>query len=494
MAYDKDRRKLYVDEASDKGAIPLWQIADCLRYNKRDKNGNRNLGMMIKNAKINKWNLDKPFVSSSPNFASDSAKATARKNVYQSLNIPTPQNAGIASTPEWGKMYLGKLAYQALIASSATPNWDYVRPRGVTANYTEYFRALDFDGYEHFAEQPFDTKASLVNHSALTPVAANGDIVTFNRFLTQSIRFFFQMTNGNVKMSLADLFPAEDVKGYHFVVEEYNDVTFGSNAQNEFFNREPDKVHRAEDNLSAIDTNNGYQALQVDIDNTYDGKTCRFVVGANYYSAPTSEYPTNQGKGFIAPREAGYNPFIFSFKVEHYGVLAYKQLQGYYLKAGQTSFTAFDLKNNSDLTFKQNSSDVVGISISLKQHAERYYVVGSNPASGVPANATKFMFKLENQTAQRSVITKFSDETMTSIDAYDWKAIEAGDGWQTIYLRFNGFIKKGERVQFGVLYVSVDNGVTWTTVDKTATQEKYGFEFADDCDDSSVRLFLDGTI
>ncbi len=490
MAYDKTNRKLYVDESSDKGALALWEIYDCLRYNKRDKNGNRNLGMVIANGRINKWNIDKPFTSSEPNFDSDSAKATARKNVYQSLLIPTPQNAGIANTPEWGKMYLGKLAYQALIASNATPNWDYIRPKAGV----DYYRMADFDGYEHFAEQPFDTKASLVNHSELTPVAANGDILTFNRFLTQSIRFFFQMTNGNVKMSLADLFPAEDVKGYYFVVEEYNDVTFGSNAQNEFFNRIPDKVHRAADSLAAIDVNNGYQALQVDIDNTYDNKTCRFVVGANYYSAPTSEYPTNQGKGFIAPREAGYNPFIFSFRVEYYGVMAFRQIDYYYLESGASKFTAKPLKDNNNLSYKNNYSDIVGISLDLKQHAERYYIVGQNYASGVPSDAKKFMFRLVNQQASRTVIAKISDSTMMGTSANNWQVVESGADWTRVYLRFEGYIKKGEQVQFAILEVSADNGATWTQVDQSATAEQYGFEFATDCDGSSTRLFLTGTI
>lgn len=492
MAYDSNLRKLW--DEPDAGITPQ-EVAMCIQDYRVDELGNVDIGMMCTSPKINKWDISKPFCS--PEIAyplteeGDAQKAADRKAVYQGLLIPTPLNAGMPVNPEYGRMYLGKLAYQALMASQATPNWEYQHPRGLLQN--EPYRIHDFDGYDHFAEQPFDTKCSFVKMNELTPVKTDASTITLNRFLVQSVRCFFQMTNGNVKMSLSDLFPVEDVKGYHFVVEEYNNVLFGSNGSNEFFNREPDVVHKTAQSLDAINKDGGYQMIEVPIDYTYDNTTFRLILGANYYSG-TSEYPTTQGKGFIAPWTDTHKPFIFSFRVEHYGVLAFKQINYYYLEAGKNSFTQKPLKNYSNTTYDKNYSDIVGISLDLKRHAERYYVVGQNYASGVPSDAVKFMFRLVNPQANRPVIAKISDSTMMGTSAYNWHAVEAGSDEERVYLRFEGFIKSGERIDSAILQISADGGTTWTVVDQSATAEEYGFEFATDCDGSSIKLMLEGTI
>ena len=83
---------------------------------------------------------------------------------------------------------------------------------------------------------------------------------------------------------------------------------------------------------------------------------------------------------------------------------------------------------------------------------------------------------------------------MMGASAYNWHAVEAGSDEERVYLRFEGFIKSGERIDSAILQISADGGTTWTVVDQSATAEEYGFEFATDCDGSSIRLMLEGTI
>lgn len=141
MAYDKTNRKLYIDKSSDKGGLALWQIADCLGYNKRDSRGNRNLGMIIKNAKITALARCKPFRDSATSYASAQAREAVRGKKASSLN-DTSANNGFGPTPT--------INVENNDISHGV--YEYRRPRGAEQN--EPFRMSDFDGYWHFAPSP----------------------------------------------------------------------------------------------------------------------------------------------------------------------------------------------------------------------------------------------------------------------------------------------------------------------------------------------------
>lgn len=157
MAYDKENRRLYVDESSDKGGIALWQIADCLRYYKRDKNGNRNLGTIIKNADINKWAKYKPVDYKKDSPLTDDDRALV----------------------DWGMRVVGKYL-------------EYQRP-------TSQFRARDFDGYNHLAQCPLQS----TSHFNKTL-----DLDTAEAYLMQEIPIYpsgIVATGDNVELPLNNL-------------------------------------------------------------------------------------------------------------------------------------------------------------------------------------------------------------------------------------------------------------------------------------------------
>lgn len=133
MAYDKNTRKLYIDKSSDKGGLALWEIYDCLRYNKRDTRGNRNLGMVIVNGKINIWSAKKPIRSTEPNGLN-----------YEDMKFA---NFGL-EIPIYDSINAVMTAY-----GTENAGWTYARPRQSNG---EWFRMNDFDGYWHFAPCPFN--------------------------------------------------------------------------------------------------------------------------------------------------------------------------------------------------------------------------------------------------------------------------------------------------------------------------------------------------
>lgn len=133
MAYDKNTRKLYIDKSSDKGGLALWEIYDCLRYNKRDTRGNRNLGMVIVNGRINIWSAKKPIRSTEPNGLN-----------YEDMKFA---NFGL-EIPIYDSIDAVMTAY-----GTENAGWTYARPRQSNG---EWFRMNDFDGYWHFAPCPFN--------------------------------------------------------------------------------------------------------------------------------------------------------------------------------------------------------------------------------------------------------------------------------------------------------------------------------------------------
>lgn len=124
--------------------IPLWEIMKCLGYYKRDTNGNRNLGTIIKNANINKMSLRKPVRSNSAEPITEEELITLKCGL-------NPRRVNLLLQSIIGNTSFVENSEDDCMSEIA--EWTYNRPRGL-ATYNERFRILDFDGYNHKAKAP----------------------------------------------------------------------------------------------------------------------------------------------------------------------------------------------------------------------------------------------------------------------------------------------------------------------------------------------------
>lgn len=487
MAYDNVNRRLYVDKESDKGGIALWQIADCLRYYRRDKNGNRNLGTIIKNADINKWAKNKSFRHPNVNFDTEEERDAARKEAHQGLAMPTAVNAAnIEASDADAYTYLNMLVYQMLHVGGV-PNWDYLRPRGL-ATYNEPYRVLDFDGYDHKAEQPFSTYCSKgVANGSLTQLPPAGETaVSVNRFVTDRLRFSLVMGSNNVDISLADLLYGTVADFYFFVAEKYSDTNVTP-----YYGQRPSLILKASESVADVPQNGGSSVIDYSLVASDDNKQMTFILGVNEYTSNADDASLmGNGNGFIAPLNHPSNvPFLYTIRQEYYGVLDIRHLDGYYLPSLNGGFVSFSLKDYDDLTMKGTESDKVGISLNFRRRADNYYVIGSNPYT-VPEGKVSYKFRLVNQKTGVTVVGTLSSADMMSDVSGNHVMIPMGgdDEWTTVYLRFDNFLpNSGDSVEYAILEVSTDNGTTWTQISASAMGNGY---IEPGCDGSSIKLYL----
>lgn len=471
MAYDSQLRTLWAEP--DDG-IQLHQIYACLGYNKVDKNGNRNLGMVIVNGAINRWANRKPFRYGKWNFASDAERDAARKEMHQGLNIPTAANAGITST--MGKTYLGELAYRAL-SVAGTPNWEYLRPRGVTDIYNEPFRPHDFDGYNHLAVQPFDTKGSINNSGTMTLLPPAGETeIKVNRFVSTGLRFTLQMGVTNVDMSMEDLLYGSDADFYFLVAEKYVDTNLGEGT--DYYERAPDEVLKAPTSIAEIPQHGGSSIIDYTLEANNDNKQIRFVVGINEYTSNADDADIQtRGYGFIAPYVLPSNiPFLYTIRQEFYGVFDMRYDRGFYLPNLNSAWQTYDL-NVFDYVYKETDTDIVGISIKVRKRAVPYRIGSKNHSfSNAEINSkTGYKFELDTQNGVR-VVAELTDETMTSSVQYVEIPVRGSseDEWHTVYLKFpNALPSSGSQIASGLLRISTDNGATFTEISASSMGAGY---------------------
>ena len=146
MAISEDRKRLFTTVVDgEKVGISLWEIMACLGYYRRDKNGRRNLGMIIKNGDVNIWAKYKPFVKVNQSTRFEVATYDERKLANFGLLIP--YSTSITT--------LKDKYYNAENNNEGMNGWDRQIPRGTA--YNEPFRVRDFDGYNHKAVCPFQS-------------------------------------------------------------------------------------------------------------------------------------------------------------------------------------------------------------------------------------------------------------------------------------------------------------------------------------------------
>lgn len=98
------------------------------------------IGTLVVNGSINKWAKYKPVRSSNPGILT----VSDRKAAQQGFSTEVADATGVPTTS-------GSFFYKLLAGSLP---WEYVKPRGYSSN--EWFRFLDFDGYDIRATVPVE--------------------------------------------------------------------------------------------------------------------------------------------------------------------------------------------------------------------------------------------------------------------------------------------------------------------------------------------------
>lgn len=449
MAYDSTTKKLYTTASE---GISTSEVAACLGDYRVTARG-RDIGLLCSSPKINKWSPAKPFRSSAKNYDSKTERDDARRLANNGLLLPNATNAGVATSPAYRRTYLNHITYMVMMGNQQVPNYTYQPPRG--ASYNEPFRLLDFDGYMHKAQQPFQT--------IIMGMEKGSGRTDLNRFVQNTLVCRIVKNANSIAMS--DL--VNDTQTYYyFTAEVYLDTN--ASASSAFYARQPDYTYVASQPISSLVNANDYQDIIISLDSSLDNKYIDIVIGINKFYPDVNnsiqngqKIPANEGKGFIEPWEEGKYPY-YMFVQRYYGVLDLQQENGYYIKSGASVFSSFDL-NTLDYIYKTTASDKVGISLKLKKATENYYVVGTKNHY-LPDNYLKYKFRLVRQTSNGNfaVVGILSNSTMTS-DVASATIYSTGADYQTVYLRFDNFLpNSGDEVAFAILEVSNDEGSSWT--------------------------------
>lgn len=445
MAYDSTNKKLYTTATE---GISTSEVAACLGDYRVTARG-RDIGLLCSSPKINKWSPVKPFRNASWKFGSKAERDAARRMANQGLLLPTAANAGVGtSQAAYRRTYLGYLTY--LASTEQAPNYTYQQPRG--KSYNEPFRLLDFDGYMHRANKPFQTIIMGMEKSDLRN--------EINRFTQNTL--VCRIIKNVDSIAMSDLIN-DTLSYYYFTAEVY----LGTENY-PFYNGSPTYTYVASQPITALVNANDYQDVVIPLDLSLDNKYIDIVIGINKFYPDVNnskdngkKVPATESKGFIEPWEEGKYPYYMLVQ-RYYGVLDLQQENGYYIKPAASVFSSFDL-NTLDYTYKTTASDKVGISLNLKKASENYYVVGTKNHY-LPDNYIKYKFRLVRQTSNGNfaVVGILSNPTMTS-DVESAAIYSTGADYQTVYLRFDNFLpNSGDEVAFAILEVSNDDGASWT--------------------------------
>lgn len=130
MAYNSDTQKIIAPV--DMGDISTALGVDSL-----------NLGTLCESEEVNKWSLRKSVRSHKlGEMTDDDFKAVKCGLIPKAVSKILAQSVGVATSTVYTK--------EECLAEVS--EWEYAQPRG--AEYGEYYRMLDFDGYNHLAVAP----------------------------------------------------------------------------------------------------------------------------------------------------------------------------------------------------------------------------------------------------------------------------------------------------------------------------------------------------
>lgn len=487
MAISENRDKLYTytDENGNKIGISLWEIMSILGYYMRDTNGNRNLGMIIQNADINKWAKCKPFRDSEPFYETEADRIEARKVANCGLLLPTQKNAGVPTSLQQYR-YLNYLVYR--ISSGQVESYPYLKPRGITATYNEPYRVLDFDGYKHKAPIPFTTHLIALKGDGTEEnlgTTSSSTVLNINLWDVRALRAMIQL-DLDADILLSDLFGGNNPKSYFFCAEQYKDVNRSQDTI--FYNMSaPTALHRHPQDVSELSLTNGSQSVDIELVEEDNNKQMAIVLGINEFASASEQIPLDRGNGFVVPwTSVKAMPFLFTINQYSTPLIDYKQVNGYYIASASAGgvFTSFPLKGSTSTAYKGSYSDKLGIRLDFNTKNKDYLIVGKNANSNNLPNYDKIRIRMLFQKTGRTVEAVVADSTIQSnlnTNGNNYQQIFSNQGQtQSVYLRFDGFLQSGEKIEFGVLEFSLNGGEF-----KTLDDVQAGF------DGSSVQLFLE---
>lgn len=152
---------------SIQGGLSIDDVRQCLGVSSRD------LGTLCQHANINKWAKYKPFRSSSVAFSDEDAMKAARRSALYGFS-PDPSRQSSLDAPA--------VLFVNNVMQNVHDSYVYSRPRGVSNS--EWFRLLDFDGYNHRAVVGFKLELSTMYYNSVNGAVfyfgMNGPISGFN--------------------------------------------------------------------------------------------------------------------------------------------------------------------------------------------------------------------------------------------------------------------------------------------------------------------------
>lgn len=180
MPVDVNNKRIYVDRENGK-AIMLVDIMRGLGYYKRDKKGNRNLGMIIRNADIDKWSFRKPTPYKTDGERLTDAQIRLAKCALTPVSVTKILATSIGAT--------ASASYTKEEGLAEIKEWIYTRPAG---GASQPFRVQDFDGYDGRTVAPdggwrkitFEDEDVEKLRSVAMTVSDTGDYAGYNFKLT----------------------------------------------------------------------------------------------------------------------------------------------------------------------------------------------------------------------------------------------------------------------------------------------------------------------
>lgn len=430
----------------------LGQLSTLLSVPRRD-DGKYYLSDMCQSANINRWAKYKPFRYAAWNFASKSARDTARKGtpnttgISQGLKLPMVRNMITLASNNDRWTYLVAAAGSKMwnMSNPDAPDYQYLRVQG---GESEPNRLRDFDGYSHSSPQMPIWKAG---PQYIQP----GTTHTLNRFSSPVIRFYIMANaKGGDHLTLEDIIQSTD--NMRFVVEECDNT-----ASNPYYTwTKPSKLYVS--NGLAKDVDYTGQFIDVELDPANDGKRISFVWGINQINPNTLLPYEANGIGLFAPSAGGLHWVEFN-QVMEFNLL----LKPLRFACGAATPSWISLPNYTYT--KTTSSDII-VEMQV-QKGNGYYITGADFTGSLPSGATNYRFKFMNTSSGatfasnvvgiisnvngQSVSTKYVFiERKTSVDPNVTE-------YQTIYLRFNNVMSSAGNYTTGRLMGSPDGGKTW---------------------------------
>lgn len=388
------------------------------------------LGYACKNehGRINKWSRAKPYRKDSLGPVSVDVDPTRTVGDIWGMTPPQMRNNNIY----FNSMVMGIISqpYQSLY-----PNWEYKPPRG--GDYNEPFRITDFDGYNHNAQQVFNT--GITNYKG-----------SINLFDAEEITFFFMLMQG-ADFTMSEF--AGAFTQYRFVVEIYID-----NVGTPWYAMTA-PTHRYVSANTIKEMQGWAEYITVSTNdlggNSLVNKSIYVCMGIQNIQNGIPESNT----GIVAPWVGNNYPFYKQIKFENYFNRSWKSLSYAFTPYKPTWYNVSDYPV---LSFRGTMNFILKCQIERK--GRRMYIIPEHPSS-TPSGG--YNMKIKAIAYGNYSSTQYAEILSSSLQIVQYTLIESTNEeglYQEVYLSFNTLLKIGKVSNISIMG-TVDNGSTWVQLD-----------------------------